>query len=259
MSVTPTTLRERRAPSLGVLAIALLALIAALLAVIAVLLALDARDGSSGATVVGSGVEATEERTLETFSAIDLSGESALAVRVGGPQSVVVSADDNLVDRVTTTVGGEKLVVGTEGSFRTTSPMTVTVTVPSLDELELSGAGSVDAEGVRGERLVVTLSGDGLVRVTGRVEKLDVRLAGTGQRGARRARGGRRARRARWDRPDLCSRGQDAGRVDPGHGHDHVPRKPARRHAARDGHRFRRGRLSARPDQPPSAAIRWVT
>jgi hypothetical protein len=163
-----------------VLAIALLALVAALLAVIAVLLALDARDGSSGATVVGSGVEATEERTLEAFSAIDLSGESALAVRVGGPQSVVVSADDNLVDRVTTTVGGEKLVVGTEGSFRTTSPMTVTVTVPSLDELELSGAGSVDAEGVRGERLVVTLSGDGLVRVTGRVEKLDVRLAGTG-------------------------------------------------------------------------------
>jgi len=180
MGVTPTTVHDRRAPRLGTLAIVLLAVIAVLLTLIAVFLALDARDGSSGATVVGSGVTATEERALDSFSAIDLSGESALAVRVGGPQSVVVSADDNLVDRVTTTVGGEKLVVSTEGSFRTTSPMTVTVTVPTLDELELSGTGSVDAARVRGEQLVVILSGDGLVRVTGRVGTLDLTLAGTG-------------------------------------------------------------------------------
>jgi hypothetical protein len=180
MNVTPTTLRDRRAPRLAVLAIAALAAIAVLLAVVAVLVAVEDRDDAAGTTVVGSGVTATEERALAPFSAIDLSGESALTVRVGGPQSVVVSADDNLVERVTTTVEGGTLVVDTEGSFRTTSPMSITVVVPSLEELGLSGSGAVDAEGVRGEQLVVLLSGDGLVHAAGRVGTLDVTLSGTG-------------------------------------------------------------------------------
>ena len=65
-----------------------------------------------------------------------------MTVRVGGKQSVVVHGDDNLLSRITTRVRAGSLVIGnTSGSFTTKAPMSVDVTVPSLDALALSGSG----------------------------------------------------------------------------------------------------------------------
>jgi Putative auto-transporter adhesin, head GIN domain len=63
----------------------------------------------------GSGVAASASRVVAAFSAVDLAGSSVLAVRVGAQQAVVVHADDNLIDLVTTDVEDGTLVVGTSG------------------------------------------------------------------------------------------------------------------------------------------------
>jgi ferric-dicitrate binding protein FerR (iron transport regulator) len=49
--------------------------------------------GSSGTTVQGSGVAATQTRAVAGFSRLDLAGSSKVTVVVGGRQSVVVHAD----------------------------------------------------------------------------------------------------------------------------------------------------------------------
>ena len=141
----------------------------------------DSGNGPSATTGLrGSGVAASASRVVPAFFAVDLAGSSVLTVRVGPQQAVVVHADDNLIDLVTTDVEDGTLVVGTSGSFTTQSPMTVDVTVPTLETVVLSGSGVVTVEGVTTERLVVRAPGSGVLTVSGTAEQLDVSLTGSG-------------------------------------------------------------------------------
>jgi hypothetical protein len=138
-------------------------------------------DGSSGSEgVEGSGVAATQTRHVPPFSSIDLAGTNEVTVRISGDQSVVVSADENLLDHVTTRVRSGRLVIGEIGSFTTRSPMSVEIGAPSVDALTLSGTGSVSAVGVESARLTVSHAGTGLLQISGAVNSLDVSLDGTG-------------------------------------------------------------------------------
>jgi hypothetical protein len=131
--------------------------------------------------LVGSGVPASQARELAPFEAVELAGSNEVTIRVGGEQSVVVHADDNLLDRVTTRVGDGKLVIGNEGGgFTTRNPIRVDVVVPAVDELALSGSGTIDAEGIDVDELRVVLSGSGVVSASGRTRRVEVKLNGSG-------------------------------------------------------------------------------
>ena len=94
------------------------------------------------------------------MSNVDLAGSNNVTVHVGGRQSVVVHADDNLLRRVTTQVQTGTLVVGNTGSFTTASPMSVDVTMRSLEALTLSGSGIISAENIQAQRLTLTFVGE---------------------------------------------------------------------------------------------------
>jgi hypothetical protein len=128
----------------------------------------------------GSGTAVTETRHVGAFTEVELAGASTVTIGVGGEQQVVVRADDNLVDEVTTEVRGGMLVVGSTGSFETVVPMTVRLTVPSLDAVGLSGSGSIAVDGHELDALAVVLSGSGTIRGAGSVTTLDVDLSGAG-------------------------------------------------------------------------------
>jgi len=135
--------------------------------------------GSS--TIKGSGVTATQTRSVPAFAGVDLAGANNVTVHVGGPQRVVVHADANLLRRVTTVVRHRGLVIGnTAGSFSTTSVMSVDVTVPSLDSATLSGSGVVTVDGLRATQFTVDVPGNGVVRVSGRADRLNATLGGSG-------------------------------------------------------------------------------
>ena len=137
-------------------------------------------DTSTSSGTTGSGIAATETRSVAPFTGVELGGSASVDVHVGGEQAVVVHADDNLIDRVTTDVGDGTLVVGTTGSFTTDSPMTVDVTVPELDSAALSGSGVVVVDGVGGRTFVAGTPGSGVLRVSGNVDRLEATLDGSG-------------------------------------------------------------------------------
>ena len=130
--------------------------------------------------VGGSGVSATQTRSVPSFGAIDHTGSSSVRVHVGARQTVVVSADDNLIDRVTTDVRDGVLVVSERGSFSTNVPMTVDVTVPALTAVGLVGSGTINVVGVTAQTFTAELPGSGLLTVSGTTRHLDARLAGSG-------------------------------------------------------------------------------
>jgi Putative auto-transporter adhesin, head GIN domain len=133
-----------------------------------------------GAGLVGSGTAAAQTRHVAAFSSIDLTGSSHVTVHAGGRQSVVVHADDNLLGQVTTRVHARTLMIGTRGSFTTNSPMSVQISVPSLEAVTLSGSGAITAGNIHAPGVSVRLTGSGVVRASGTVTRLDISLGGSG-------------------------------------------------------------------------------
>jgi Putative auto-transporter adhesin, head GIN domain len=162
----------------------LLAIFAFLLGglVVALLYEFDvfARSSTTSGTE-GSGVAATQTRDVAPFQSVELAGGNNVVIHVGGKQAVVVKADDNLLDHVTTNVESGTLVIGnTPGSLTTKSPMSVEVTVPTLNALTLAGGGNIVANGIKAESLSVALSGAGNVTGSGTATSLGVTLDGSG-------------------------------------------------------------------------------
>jgi hypothetical protein len=136
---------------------------------------------SSSPAGAGSGVAATQARSLPPFAGIDLAGDNNVIVQVGARQSVVVHADGNLLRRVTTRVRSGRLVIGTTpGNLSAKSPMFVAVVVPSLEVIRLQGAGNISVTGIDSPHLTVALPGSGNIDAAGTTTKLDVTLGGEG-------------------------------------------------------------------------------
>ena len=177
LGTAPTPARRGFLPSRP-LALALTILLALFLFTAAILAVLRAVDDDG--TIQGSGVAATETRTTEPFSAVDLRGTNDVAITVGPKQSIVVHADDNLIDRVTTVADSGQLAVSTRGSMTTESPMYVEITLPALDSITLSGTGMLGVRGVDTGELTVALPGTGTVSVSGNAGRVEADMAGTG-------------------------------------------------------------------------------
>ena len=187
-----TTLRERRAadtpPSRHpdktrrLVVLSVVVVVGVLTVMLALLLRGHQDDGlTDSRTARGSGVAATQARPLGPFTAVELAGSNNVSVQVGAPQSVVVHADDNLVDNVLTTVRSGTLVIETTGSFSTRAPMRVSVVVPKLMSVSLSGSGNVTIDGVDSPSFTASLPGSGTMLVAGRTDHLEASLPGSGQ------------------------------------------------------------------------------
>jgi hypothetical protein len=168
MTVAPSNAQSRRrAP-----AVAAFVVILAALGVVALSLTMS-RDH-------GSGVAAVQARDVPPFDRVELAGSNVITIRAGAPTSVVVHADTNLLEQITTRVEAGTLTIDQTGTFDTQRPMRVDVRVPSLTALTLSGSGVVTAAKIDAARLTVALPGSGVIRASGTVGRLEVALAGSG-------------------------------------------------------------------------------
>ena len=149
--------------------------------IVALLYQSDVFGSPSAWSTQGSGMPVTEVRDVAPFTSVELAGSNNVMVRVGEEQAVVVKADDNLIDRVTTEVQSGTLIIGsTPGSFLTKSPMSVEVTVPTLDAVTLAGSGNMAVDGIDAESLRVDLPGSGTLSGSGTATRLDVTVGGSG-------------------------------------------------------------------------------
>lgn len=181
MTVAPTSVQPRpeHHRSRWVL-VAILAFLLGGLAV-ALLYQFDVFGSSSGSPTEGSGVAATQTREVAAFNSVELAGGNNVVIRVGEKQSVVVKADDNLLNSVTTHVKSRALVIGnTPGSLAAKTPMSVEVDVPSLNAVALTGAGNILVSGIKTESLRVTLPGAGNLFGSGTATSLDITVSGVG-------------------------------------------------------------------------------
>jgi len=155
--------------------------------------------------IEGSGVAGTETRTLEAFTAVAVEGQGEAVVALGGSPSIMIEADENLLEYIETRVKDGVLELRLKhpercASFRTRRPVRYTITTETLDAVSIAGSGTLRSNGasvdefdidIAGsgtvllddltcETVRVDIAGSGDVRMTGTATRQDVSIAGSG-------------------------------------------------------------------------------
>jgi len=130
----------------------------------------------------GSGVAATQARTVPEFHAIRIEGACDVQVAVGREQQVSVTTDDNLIDDLTTEVHDGVLVIatrpGVSASYRV-GPQ-ATIGVKALDSLAIEGSGDAHVQGVDCEKFSASISGSGDLSISGKAVRVAISIEGSG-------------------------------------------------------------------------------
>ncbi|MCC6405722.1 MAG: DUF2807 domain-containing protein [Planctomycetes bacterium] len=134
-----------------------------------------------GADVVGSGVAATETRTIGEFKRIRVHGSTDVVAEVGDRTSLELTADDNLLAYIVTRVDGDTLVIEMkEGSYSSHVPQLARIVSPTLEGFALDGSGDGRFSKLAGARFAVGIAGSGDIVCDGAVDALAVDIAGSG-------------------------------------------------------------------------------
>ena len=131
----------------------------------------------------GSGNIRSETRDIGNFGQVIVSGDARVHITQGERPSLVVEVDDNLLEYVRSEVDDFALrlgFAGTVGGYAPTQPLTFRLTARRLRGLEVDGAGTIEATNINAPRLAVEISGNGRVRLTGKVDEQLVTLNGAG-------------------------------------------------------------------------------
>jgi hypothetical protein len=133
------------------------------------------------ACTVGSGEVVTEARSVSGFDQIELQGSGEVRVTVDGTESLTIEAEDNIIDHLTSDVRGSTLVLGTDRPITPTEDIVYTLTMVSLEGIEISGSGSITVADVAAEDFSVDVGGSGAVDVGDvAAASVFVRISGSG-------------------------------------------------------------------------------
>ncbi len=135
--------------------------------------------------IVGSGTMASEDRAVPAFSRIEASTMLDLKIAIGGPQTVTIHLDDNLLPFITTRVEDGWLVIENERDWKTELHGHIEISVPALEEIESNGFGDITVTGITSETFTLDHNGAGDVDLTGSVSELVIDLDGMGDIDAR--------------------------------------------------------------------------
>lgn len=130
--------------------------------------------------VQGNGQIVRQSRPVGAFNRISTAGSEEVIVQVGPRPSLVIAADSNILPMLETRVRNGLLTVESRGSYRMRGPIRMWITVPALTGYETSGSGNVRINGVNSDRLKLTINGSSSILATGRVNRLDVDINGSG-------------------------------------------------------------------------------
>ncbi len=131
------------------------------------------------AGIAGSGRAKGESRPVAAFDEIDFGAAGTLEVRIGQPQSLTLTCDDNILPLIETKVVDHRLCVRPVEPIRNFD-LVIKATVADLKRLDLDGAVSVTVTGLSNDRLDIGASGAASLSLAGRTAHLDMDLSGAG-------------------------------------------------------------------------------
>jgi hypothetical protein len=98
--------------------------------------------------VHGSGHQSSETRAItDKFTKLEISGGFKVVLKQDSSQKITITADDNLLKYIKTSVEGGSLHVYSHKNFCNSGEMTLNIGVGNLDEIRSSGATELSCDG----------------------------------------------------------------------------------------------------------------
>jgi Putative auto-transporter adhesin, head GIN domain len=126
------------------------------------------------------GPRTTQDRDVAGFTRIDSRGSVDVRLHVGTPQTVRVMAGEKVIEDVETDVRDGTLTVTFDNDGFGESDVVVEATVASLEGIEASGSGNIDADGVSADAFEIDSDGSADIAVDGSAGRVTVELDGSG-------------------------------------------------------------------------------
>ncbi len=136
--------------------------------------------------ITGSGRVTSETRAVTGIERVTLEGLGEVTVQEGAADALTIEAEDNLLPLITSVVEGGNLRLGFDratwrDSIRPTQPIRYVLTMRALQAFDLNGSGSLRANSLHADSLMLTINGTGDVTIDYlEASRLDLRLTGAG-------------------------------------------------------------------------------
>ncbi|MFN8382094.1 MAG: DUF2807 domain-containing protein [Anaerolineales bacterium] len=139
-----------------------------------------------GGAVQGSGVIKSQTRKLADFNALSLDYPAEVTIKQGASNSVVITADDNLLKQISSEIKGDVLTIANAENnwsdrVKPTKMIKVVITLKDISKIHMSSAGTLLAQDLKTDSLELIVSGAGDVSLPNLdVTSFDVNLSGAG-------------------------------------------------------------------------------
>jgi hypothetical protein len=137
---------------------------------------------SKGRKVKGSGDLVEKKLDLKDFDRVRINSVAEIDIEIGNGYSVVVEAEDNIIDLLDVDVSGGKLVIDMDDRYDidTDEDIRFEITMPSLEAIDIRGVGDVVVSGLDEKTLKIDCSGVGKLYCSGSARELDIDFPGVG-------------------------------------------------------------------------------
>lgn len=133
--------------------------------------------------VIGIGPVVSKSLDLKSFNRIENTGVADFDIISGGEQSVVLKAQQNIIDVMTWKVENGSLIVGLDkyASIENDADIKFEITLPEITEISLTGVGNFNLSGADQDILNISLTGVGNINSYGmKVQSCYINLTGVG-------------------------------------------------------------------------------
>jgi hypothetical protein len=131
----------------------------------------------------GNGDLTTENRVISGFEGVEVEGSFIVYIDSSDETSVLVEADENLLDEIRTQVRGNILIIETyrDRCLNSRNDITIYVTTPDIEEITLLGSGRIYCDEFESSEMNVELIGSGSILLDYiNTNESDIDLLGSG-------------------------------------------------------------------------------
>lgn len=139
--------------------------------------------------IAGSGKRQKEKRDVKAFTSISTEGAFDIEVVCQKQLSLEIEGDDNILPLVSTEVSNSVLHVRNIRSYSVAKPISLRISVPDLEGISSSGAGTIEIASVKNEKFVIDVNGAPTVKASGETKDLTIDANGAGKIDAHNLRG----------------------------------------------------------------------
>ena len=139
----------------------------------------DALDVTGPDRIIGSGRYVTEGRPVQGFTSLSISAGAKATVTLGGVESLEITAEDNIIPLIESTVVNGQLILGlrSNAGSLTTHSISYRIGMRDITSIVGSSAAQIEIHGIETPALFLDLSSAAAFTGSGRVDRLDMNLS----------------------------------------------------------------------------------